>query len=54
VEKELVRIQKEQKAARERAQKEAEEFQREVMIVCLIGGIVICLIIGVFMVALSL
>ncbi len=54
VEKELVRIQKEQKMAREQAKKEAEEFQREVMIVCLIGGIVICLIIGVFMVAISL
>ena len=54
VEKELVRIQKEQKAARERVQKEAEEFQREVVIICLIGGIVICLIVGVFMVALSL
>jgi len=54
VEKELVRIQKEQKAARERVQKEAEEFQREVAIICLIGGIVICLIVGVFMVALSL
>jgi K+-sensing histidine kinase KdpD len=54
VEKELVRIQKEQKAARERAQKEVEEFQREVMIMCLIGGIVICLIVGVFMVVLSL
>jgi CHASE3 domain sensor protein len=54
VEKELVRIQKEQKAARERVQKEAEEFQREVAIICLIGGIVICLIVGVFMVVLSL
>ena len=54
VEKELVRIQKEQKAAREQAAKEAAEFQREVMIVCLIGGIVVCLIVGVFMVAISL
>lgn len=53
VERELVRIQKEQKAARERAAKEAEEFQREVMIICTIGGIVICIIIGVFMVALT-
>jgi hypothetical protein len=54
VEKELVRIQKEQKAARERAAKEAEEFQREVMIVCLIGGSVVAIIIGVFLVALAL
>jgi CHASE3 domain sensor protein len=53
VERELTRIQKEQKAARERAAKEAEEFQREVMIICTIGGIVICIIIGVFMVALT-
>jgi hypothetical protein len=54
VERELTRIQKEQKAARERAAKEAEEFQREVMIICTIGGIVICIIIGVFMVALAM
>jgi len=54
VERELVRIQKEQKAARERAAKEAEEFQREVMIVCLIGGSVVAIIVGVFMVALAL
>jgi len=54
VERELTRIQKEQKAARERAAKEAEEFQREVMIICTIGGIVICIIIGVFMVALAI
>jgi len=54
VERELVRIQKEQKAARERAAKEAEEFQREVMIVCLIGGSVVAIIVGVFMVALTL
>lgn len=54
VEKELVRIQKEQKAAREQAKKEAEEFQREVMFVCLIAGIVICLIVGVFVVAVTL
>lgn len=54
VERELVRIQKEQKTARERAAKEAEEFQREVMIVCLIGGSVVAIIVGVFMVALTL
>lgn len=54
VERELVRIQKEQKAARERAAKEAEEFQREVMIICLIGGSVVAIIIGVFMVALTI
>ena len=54
VEKELVRIQKEQKAARLKAQKEAEEFQREVTIVCLIAGIVICLIVGIFLVILTL
>lgn len=54
VEKELVRIQKEQKIAREQAKKEAEEFQREVMFVCLIGGIVICLIVGIFLVILTL
>ena len=54
VEKELVRIQKEQKAAREQARKEAEEFQREVMIVCAIGGSVVAIIIGVFMVALAM
>lgn len=53
VEKELVRIQKEQKAAREQARKEAEEFQREMVIVCIIGGIVVCLIVGVFIVAVS-
>ena len=52
VEKELVRIQKEQKAARLRAQKEAEEFQREVMIVLAIGGSVIAIIVGVFIAAL--
>jgi hypothetical protein len=52
VEKELVRIQKEQKAARLKAQKEAEEFQREVMIVLAIGGSVIAIIVGVFIVAL--
>lgn len=54
VEKELVRIQKEQKIARERAKKEAEEFQREVLIVCVIGGIVICLIVGIFIVVVSI
>ena len=54
VEKELVRIQKEQKAAREKAAKEAAEFQREVMIVITIGGIVIAVIVGVFLVALAL
>ncbi len=54
VERELVRIQKEQKAARLKAQKEAEEFQREVTIVCLIAGIVICLIVGIFLVILTL
>jgi len=54
VEKELVRIQKEQKAAREKAAKEAAEFQREVMIVVTIGGIVIAVIVGVFLVALAL
>lgn len=52
VEKELVRIQKEQKAARLKAQKEAEEFQREVMIVLAIGGSVIAIIVGVFIAAL--
>lgn len=54
VERELTRIQKDQKAARERAAKEAEEFQREVMIICTIGGIVICIIIGVFLVFLAI
>lgn len=54
VERELVRIQKEQKAAREKAAKEAAEFQREVMIVVTIGGIVIAVIVGVFLVALAL
>lgn len=54
VEKELVRIQKEQKAARLKAQKEAEEFQREVTIVLIIGGTVIGIIVGIFMIALTL
>ncbi len=54
VERELTRIQKEQKAARERAAKEAEEFQREVMIICTIGGSVIFIIVGVFLVALAM
>ena len=54
VERELTRIQKEQKAARERAAKEAEEFQREMMIICTIGGSVIFIIVGVFLVALAM
>ncbi len=53
VERELARIQKEQRIAREKAAKEAEEFQREMMIVCLIGGSVVAIIVGVFLVALA-
>jgi CHASE3 domain sensor protein len=52
VEKELVRIQKEQKAARLKAQKEAEEFAREMTIILIIGGVVLSIIVGIFVVAL--
>lgn len=52
VEKELVRIQKEQKAARLKAQKEAEEFAREMTIIVIIGGVVLSIIVGIFVVAL--
>lgn len=53
VERELARIQKEQRIAREKAAKEAEEFQREVMIILTIGGSVVAIIVGVFLVALA-
>ena len=52
VEKELVRIQKEQKAARLKARKEAEEFAREMTIIVIIGGVVLSIIVGIFVVAL--
>jgi hypothetical protein len=52
VERELVRIQKEQKAARLKAQKEAEEFAREMTIILIIGGVVLSIIVGIFVVAL--
>ena len=52
VEKDLVRIQKEQKAARLKAQKEAEEFAREMTIILIIGGVVLSIIVGIFVVAL--
>lgn len=54
VERELTRIQREQKAAREKAAKEAEEFQREMMIIGIIGGSVLFVIVGIFMVILSM
>ncbi len=54
VEKELARIQKEQKAARLKAQKEAEAFAREMTIVLIIGGVVIAIIVGTFLIALTL
>lgn len=53
VEKELVRIQKEQKAARLKAKKEAEEFAREMTIILVIGGAVLAIIVGIFVVALT-
>jgi len=53
VEKELARIQKEQKAARLKAQKEAEEFAREMTIILIIGGAVLAIIVGIFVVALA-
>lgn len=53
VEKELVRIQKEQRAARLKAQKEAEEFAREMTIILIIGGAVLAIIVGIFVVALA-
>jgi len=53
VERELVRIQKEQKAARLKAKKEAEEFAREMTIILVIGGAVLAIIVGIFVVALT-
>jgi len=54
VERELSRIQKEQKMAREKAAKAAAEFKHELIIISIIGGSVLAVIIGIFLVLLTI